>query len=73
MANVLDIAKYFLYLDNTNEGDGVSNLKLQKLVYYAQGYYSAIFDNPLFSNEISAWTHGPVISDLYHEYKTIRQ
>ena len=69
MADVLDVAKCFLYLDNTNEGDGVSNLKLQKLVYYAQGYYSAIFNKALFSNGISAWTHGPVVSDLYHEYK----
>lgn len=69
MANVQDIAKCFLYLDDTNEGDGISNLKLQKLVYYAQGFFSAIFDKPLFQNGISAWAHGPVVSDLYHEYK----
>lgn len=69
MANVNDVAKCFLYLDDANEGDGVSNLKLQKLVYYAQGFFSAIFDKPLFEDEISAWTHGPVIPALYHEYK----
>lgn len=69
MANIQDVAQCFLYLDSTNEGDGISNLKLQKLVYYAQGFYSAIFDKPLFSNDISAWSHGPVVSDLYHRYK----
>lgn len=69
MASLNDVAQCFLYLDNSNDGDGVSNLKLQKLVYYAQGFHCAIFDSPLFSEEISAWTHGPVVEDLYHQYK----
>lgn len=43
--------------------------KLQKLVYYAQGFALALFDKPLFSERIEAWTHGPVIPALYHEYK----
>ncbi|WP_340124450.1 Panacea domain-containing protein [Methylobacter svalbardensis] len=69
MAKVEDIAECFLYLDDKNEGDGISNLKLQKLVYYAQGFYSAIFNKPLFNNDIAAWAHGPVVPDLYHAYK----
>lgn len=69
MAQINDVAKCFLYLDDTNEGDGISNLKLQKLVYYAQGFYSAIFGKSLFSNDISAWTHGPVVQTLYHSHK----
>ena len=69
MANLQDVAQCFLYLDGTHEGDGISNLKLQKLIYYAQGFYSAIFDKPLFSEEIAAWTHGPVVPELYHQYK----
>ena len=69
MANILDVAKCFLYLDDSNEGDGVSNLKIQKLVYYAQGFFSAIYDKPLFEDEIYAWAHGPVVPTLYHELK----
>jgi uncharacterized phage-associated protein len=69
MAKLNDVAQLFLYLDYVNDGDGISNLKLQKLVYYAQGFYSAIFDKPLFLDDISAWTHGPVVETLYHEYK----
>jgi uncharacterized phage-associated protein len=69
MASLNDIAKCFLYLDDANEGEGISNLKLQKLVYYAQGFFSAIHDKPLFQNEIFAWAHGPVAPDLYHQYK----
>lgn len=69
MAKLEDVANCFLYLDETNDGDGISNLKLQKLVYYAQGFYSALFDKHLFNNEISAWTHGPVVQELYHNCK----
>ena len=69
MANLQDVAQYLLYLDDAKDGDGISNLKLQKLVYYAQGFYSAIFDKSLFDEEVEAWGHGPVIPELYHQYK----
>ena len=69
MVHVKDVAEYFLHLDEEKDGDGISNLKLQKLAYYAQGFYSAVFDKPLFDSAIEAWTHGPVVIDLYHEYK----
>ncbi|WP_404831079.1 type II toxin-antitoxin system antitoxin SocA domain-containing protein [Endozoicomonas euniceicola] len=39
------------------------------MAYYAQGFYSAVFGRALFRNEIAAWTHGPVVIDLYHDYK----
>jgi len=64
-----DIARYFLAKTDEDSGDLISNLKLQKLVYYAQGFSLALFDRPLFGEDIEAWTHGPVIPDLYHEYK----
>lgn len=64
-----DVAKYFLSLADSEAGDLISNLKLQKLIYYAQGFHLAIFDEPLFDERIEAWTHGPVVPDLYHAYK----
>ena len=69
MATASDVAKYFLYLDEMNDGEGISNLKVQKLTYYAQGYHLAIFGNPLFGESISAWAHGPVVETLYHAFK----
>ena len=69
MANVQDVARYFLRLSQPDEGDFVSNLKLQKLVYYAQGFHLAIFGRPLFDAQIHAWEHGPVVDSLYHQYK----
>ena len=69
MASAHDVAKYFLSLIDEDAGDTISNLKLQKLVYYAQGFHLALFDRPLFNEEVKAWMHGPVVPDLYHEYK----
>ena len=64
-----DVAKYFLSLQDEEVGEFISSLKLQKLVYYAQGFHLAIYDKPLFPEEIEAWAHGPVIPKLYHNYK----
>jgi len=69
MATVKDVAQYLLKLDEQHGGEGISNLKLQKLAYYSQGFFGAIHDRPLFNEKVEAWTHGPVIPELYHEYK----
>lgn len=69
MLSCHNVAEYFLSLSDEDAGDLVSNLKLQKLVYYAQGLHLAIYDEPLFPEPIEAWTHGPVVPELYHAYK----
>lgn len=65
----VDVAKYFLAQNDKDAGDNTSNLKLQKLLYYAQGFHLAMFDSPLFSEEIQAWQHGPVVPEVYRQYK----
>jgi uncharacterized phage-associated protein len=44
-------------------------MKLQKLLYFAYGWYYASFDTPLFNESIFAWTHGPVVAALYGVFK----
>jgi len=63
------VAEYFICLTDPDVGDLISNLKLQKLVYYAQGFHLAMHDTVLFDGDIVAWEHGPVVEDLYHTYK----
>ena len=63
------IANYFLTLVNDETGDAISNLKLQKLCYYAQGLAVATRGQPLFTDPVEAWTHGPVVPSLYRRYK----
>ncbi len=62
------VAEYILSFANEAE-EPITNLKLQKLVYYAQGYYLAIHNDLLFEDEIQAWVHGPVIPSVYRHYK----
>jgi len=69
MLTCVDVAKYFLAQIDEDIGDLISNLKLQKLVYYAQGFHLAIYDKPLFREKIYAWVHGPVVKELYYRYK----
>ena len=70
MLTCFDVADYFLSRCDEDSGDTISNLKLQKLVYYAQGFSLALLGEPLFKNKIEAWMHGPVVPDLYHKYKS---
>lgn len=63
------IATYLLTLSSAEDND-VSNLKLQKLCYYAQGLITSMRGGErLFHDGISAWDHGPVVPTLYHKYK----
>lgn len=65
-----NIASYFLYKAARDEEELMSNLKLQKLVYYAQGLHLILYGDSLFPDKIKAWEHGPVVPQLYHEYKS---
>ena len=64
----LNVARYILYIAYTC-GDCITNLKLQKLLYYAQAWYLVNYKEPLFCNDIKAWQYGPVVSEVYDEYK----
>ncbi len=44
-------------------------LKLQKLLYFAQGFSFVFNDEALFNDEMEAWVHGPVVPSVYHTYK----
>lgn len=70
MDNIYDISKWLI---NNSEGmsspskDG--NLKLQKLLYYANAIHLVAYDSPLFHNVIEAWAEGPVVKDAYVAYR----
>jgi len=62
------IANFFLSVADPDDND-ISNLKIQKLCYYAQGLCTAMRGVRLFADSIEAWDHGPVVPNLYHAYK----
>ncbi|MFE4115795.1 Panacea domain-containing protein [Priestia sp. YIM B13448] len=70
MAKAKDVANYLLSLSTPNTPRAITPLKLQKLVYYSQGWHMALNNGePLFDDDILAWEHGPVVSELYFDYK----
>lgn len=69
MLTVRQVANYFLSQVDAEVGDSLSNLKLQKLVCYAQGFHLAINGEKLFPEEIQAWEHGPVVPSLYRQFR----
>lgn len=67
----LDIAKKLIQRaqdDEANGGEALTNLKLQKLLYYQQGFHLAFFGTPLFDEDVEAWMYGPVVPSVYDEY-----
>jgi uncharacterized phage-associated protein len=69
---VFDIADWFLARAKS-ENKPLKHMKLQKLVYFAYGWYLAYFDEPLFGEPICAWQHGPVVEELYQRYKSFKK
>lgn len=71
MIPVLDVARYVINYSN-KMNYSISNLKLQKLLYFIQAYYLAFTPShkPCFSEEIEAWNFGPVVPSVYHEFKS---
>jgi len=46
-------------------GEVITNIRLQKLLYYAQAWYLALKAKPLFADTFEAWPNGPVQPDVY--------
>lgn len=58
------VANFFL----AKSGE-ITQMKLHKLLYYAQGWYLAVVGKPLLNETITAWKHGPVVPSLYYDLK----
>ena len=46
----------------------ITNLRLQKILYYVQGYYLRFLDYPAFDSQIQKWQYGPVVPEAYYDY-----
>lgn len=53
-----------------SESRGVDHMKLQKLTYFAYGWWLAYHDSPLLTEQPQVWQHGPVFKSLYHALST---
>ena len=71
MISAKTLAEYLIYLNYEIQGQDadITPMKLQKLLYYCQGYSLALTGKPIFYEEIEAWKNGPVVESVYQEYK----
>src|ERR1700678_4357511 len=68
MHPAVEIANKYVQLAE-KEKSLFTHMKLQKLIYIANGISLALNDEPLISEHVEAWPYGPVISSVYHTYK----
>ena len=50
----------------------VTPLMLQKLLYFIQGIYSALYGSPIFEEDCRAWIHGPVYPEVYKLFRDFK-
>ncbi|MGI0492335.1 Panacea domain-containing protein [Alkalinema pantanalense CENA528] len=70
MLDCLDAARYFIIKAyDAGIASQMTNMKVQKLLYYAQSIHLALYGELLFADEIQAWRHGPVCPPAYQFYR----
>jgi len=62
------VVNYFLDLSR-EQGVPVTHVKIQKLLYLAQGFYLAEEETPLLNEPIEAWKEAIVCASVYYEYR----
>jgi uncharacterized phage-associated protein len=63
----MDVAEYIVS-KCSRERSQISNLQLQKILYYIQRHFLQNLRRALFSDDIEAWRYGPVVSDVYYRF-----
>lgn len=63
-----DVARFIINYCNDQKYI-ISNLKLQKILYFVQAKFLTEMPYPCFSENIEAWNFGPVVPQIYNEYK----
>lgn len=66
--NVLDVARYIINYGSQHSYD-ISNLKLQKILYFVQASFLVDKHEVCFNEDIEAWDFGPVVPEVYQEFK----
>lgn len=68
MYDAIDVANHIIaYCNEMNYR--ISNLKLQKILYFVQADFLAQTNRACFVDEIEAWEYGPVVPRVYQKFK----
>lgn len=71
VVSAAEVANTFLDLQSRDSSDfpRIDHMKLQKLLFYSQAWWLAQMPNELFNEDIEAWPWGPVVRDIYLQFK----
>jgi uncharacterized phage-associated protein len=69
MSYSASLIAYAFVKKGIEEDRPVTQMKLQKMVFFAQGVHLATHGDPLIDELFQAWKYGPVIPKIYHDYK----
>lgn len=64
-----EVANWFI-AKAAESGDLVTHLKVQKLLYYAEAWTHTLTGKELFTEQMQAWAHGPVVPEVFQEFKS---
>lgn len=67
MTTAIKLAKYIVN-KCVEDNHPITNLQLQKILYYVQREYLRKYDEPAFVDDIKAWQFGPVVPEVYYEF-----
>ena len=65
----MDVANYIIYFSNSKLGKSITNLQLQKFLYFSYVNHLKAKGSRLFDDVIEKWQYGPVVPSTYHAFK----
>lgn len=67
-SNISDVISRIFFISNRNK-IAIRPMKLQKLLFFSFGWYAGKTSNRLFIEDFEAWPYGPVIPEVYRNYR----
>ncbi|OLF37597.1 MULTISPECIES: Panacea domain-containing protein [unclassified Psychrobacter] len=67
--SAIAIANAFIEQANNGKTNNLTPMKLQKLMFFTQSWYLKSSNIPLFDGNFERWQYGPVLPEIYHEFK----
>ncbi len=64
----IDVANWFISQFDKESGDVITHLKVQKLLYFSEAWSQVLLERKLFSEDMEAWAHGPVVREVFNKF-----
>lgn len=70
MEKILSVARLFNELFKAEYNTDMDEMRMHKMMYFAQRESLMYNKKPLFDGEFKGWKYGPVLAEVRSEYKT---